>query len=527
MSVIIDPESIRPHEDTLYVLRLGDRTEAGAERVGEIARATAPEAEPRRLGETATGFYVDDRLVAFADATGGESRNFPQLDVLAPSDGLADRAFEAAAELARDEALIPRDATNQTVLAPTSLRGSRASRRRVGDSADYLGFARIQRTVRDIPVVGRGSRATVSVSDDGVEALAHNWRYADVVEEHSGAGIDRGRVIEAISEALAPIAEEQDVHVESARLVYYDADADLIQPAFRFIASYGRGDRVDDEDQIGGHLVGYVPALELFEELPPTLTRPRVHPKEPLATAFPRLNTRPTLGRYVVREDNAGWVASANSFLSGLRTAQTLFGTIAPIDRQYYWAEPRLYTDENREFIDAVQVALTESHGNWHIFSTLKDNADIVRFGDIPGDGYGGAARAGALAYWILHSCSVIPTSLDSDTSYDPWWDVFQGLHAAVGYRTKMWINDEVSFRYAFFAALGAPMVSNWLTTVINDDSYWPVETYVDNSHYDPERTVPWGRPSAVNVLGHAGDTIFQTTPLGRPSVLQQWWYGD
>ena len=527
MPVIIDPESIRPNDDILNILKLGERSEGGAERVLEIARSTAPDAEVRRLGENATGMYNGDRLVAFADPSGGESRNFPQLDLLVPTDGLDDRARQAASELAEDERFIPRDSTGHTVLDPTILHGSHASRRRVGDIAQYLGFSRIQRTVRDIPVVGKGSRATVTVSADGVEAVAHNWRYADVVEERPGGDIDRDRVANSIVEALQPIADDQDVRVESVELVYYDGDNDLIQPAYRFTASYGEGHGREATDGAAGHVIGYVPVWEALDLLPLTIDRPRIQPKEPQPAGVARqINTRPTIGRYVVREDNAGWVTSANSFLSGLRTAG-LFGAISPIDRQYYWAEPRLFLDENRQFIDSVQVGLTEAHGNWGLFSTLRDNAGLVSLSGIPGDGYGGAAGQGSLAYWILHSCSVIPTAIDATTTYDVWWNTFQGLHAALGYRTKMWINDEVSFRFAFFAGLGAPMVSNWLSTVINDDSYWPRETYEDSDHYTPSRTVPWGRPSAVNVFGHADDTIFQTAQLPRPSVLQQWWYGD
>ena len=252
MPVIIDPESIRPTDDILNVLRLGERTEAGAERVLEIARSTAPDAEVRRLGEDATGLYNGDRLVAFADPSGGESRNFPQLDLLTPTDGLDDRARQAASELAEDERFIPQDATGHTVLDPTVLYGSQASRRRAAEIAQYLGFARIQRTVRDIPVVGKGSRATTTVSADGVEAVAHNWRYADVVEERPGGEIDRDRVAHTIIEALEPIAQEQDVRVDSVELVYYDGDNDLIQPAYRFKASYGDGRHGDASDRVLG-----------------------------------------------------------------------------------------------------------------------------------------------------------------------------------------------------------------------------------------------------------------------------------
>jgi Family of unknown function (DUF6345) len=288
---------------------------------------------------------------------------------------------------------------------------------------------------------------------------------------------------------------------------------------FRYRATYG------GDDEPTGRLLGCVPAVKLFEDLRVTVPVATRVPKDSVVKPRPRIhNNAPTIGRYVVRQDNAGWVTSANSFLSGLRAAKLLNPSFAPVDRQYFWAEPRLFTDENHEFVDGVEVALTEVHGNWGLFTTLKNNADFVRLGGIPSDGYGGADGNGALAYWILHSCEVIPTSTDSPTSYDVWWNIFNGLHAALGYRTEMWINDEISWKFGFWAGLGAPMISNWLSTVINDDSYSPSDTYWDGN---VKMTEPMGRPSAVTVMGHSDDTIFDTSPLSRPSVLQQWWFDN
>jgi hypothetical protein len=371
-----------------------------------------------------------------------------------------------------------------------------------------------------VPVVGEGSEATVSVSADGIESLVHNWRSADRVEEYSGADIDRRRVVDAITESLAPVADEKDVRVENVDLVYYDGDNELIQPVYRFVAAVG--------DENSARLVGYVPALEAFDRLPLTIQPQKLQPRATKAALATRraAAARPALGRYVVRNDNAGWVESANSFLSGLR-ASAILGGVSPIDRQYYWAYPRLYENENRSFVDSVHVTLTEGHGNWWLFTTEGDDTDVVRLADIPADGYGGAFDLGTLAHWVIHSCSVIPAPIDTPASFDVWWDIFRGLHSAVGYRTVMWINDRVTWRYGFFAGLGAPMVSNWLSTVIGDDSYSPTTFYTDSDHHNPARVLPHGRPSAVNVFGHADDTIRQTTPLARPSVLQQWWYGD
>jgi hypothetical protein len=518
-SVDVSPDSIRAYDGVLPVFELGERSTAGVDHVLRLASRVAADPEHRRLSDTVTGVYQDKRLVALVDAESGEARMFPQLELLTPAEGLAESARAAAAELAEDRDLFPEDRTGRQVLEPSMLRGSRASRRRVAAAADHLAVARVRRHVDGIPVVGRGSQATIAVSADGIEAVNLHWRAAEVVEELAGTDIDPGRVAELIVEDLRVAAEDKDIRVESIDLVYYDGDQSFIQPVFRYRASYG------GDDQPTGRLVGYVPAVRLFEDLPVTIPVQQELPNEPKphAQVRPR-NNRPTIGRYVVRQDNAGWVASANSFLTGLQAASVFNPSFAPIDRQYYWAEPRLFTDENHEFVDGVQVALTEVHGNWGLFTTLKNNADFVQLSGIPSDGYGGADGQGSLAYWILHSCEVIPTAADTTTSYDVWWNIFNGLHSALGYRTEMWINDEITAKFAFAAGLGAPMISNWLSTIINDDSYPATDTYFDDN---VDMKQPMGRPSAITVLGHSDDTIFDTAPLSRPSTLQQWWYDN
>ena len=73
---------------------------------------------------------------------------------------------------------------------------------------------------------------------------------------------------------------------------------------------------------------------------------------------------------------------------------------------------------------------------------------------DIPSggsNGYGGGAGAsGDLAYWIIHSCEVLPTPADYSAenrrlAYDTWWDVFNGMHAVLSYRTQMFIADNAA----------------------------------------------------------------------------------
>lgn len=518
-SVELNRDSIRPFDGVLPVFRLGERSRAGGGHVLELASRLAPDAERRELSDTATGVYQAGRLIAFTDGETGEAIMVPQLEVLRAGDALDERAQAEAGRLSERDDLFPADRTGRDVQKPTLLRGSRGARRRPEETGTYLAVSRIRRHVDGIPVVGQGSQATVAVSADGVEAVRHRWRAAEVVDELAGSDIDRDRVAELIVEDLRVAAEDKDLRIEGVELAYHDGDQEFIQPVYRYRATYG------GEGETSGRLFGYVPAVRLFEELRVTVPIPTRLPRDLVVKGRPRLrNNAPTIGRYVVRQDNAGWVTSANSFLGGLRAARLFNPSFAPVDRQYYWAEPRLFTDENHEFVDGVEVALTEVHGNWGLFSTLKNNADLVQLSGIPSDGYGGADGAGLLAYWILHSCEVIPTSADSTTSYDVWWNIFNGLHAALGYRTEMWINDEITAKFGFLAGLGAPMISGWLTTIINDDSYSPTDTYYDSNVRMNE---PMGRPSAVTVLGHSDDTIFDTAPLARPSVLQQWWYDN
>jgi hypothetical protein len=225
----------------------------------------------------------------------------------------------------------------------------------------------------------------------------------------------------------------------------------------------------------------------------------------------------------VVRNDDSGWVTSANEFFSGLQIASSLFGAGIPFtNSQYYWAEPRLFTTEKDSFVNSVQVALTEVHGNWWLFSTRGNNQELVALGDIPSTGYG--AGGGRLKYWILHSCEVIPTQTDEATSFDVWWDIFNGLRAVVGYRTEMWINDHVTGRFGLYIGLGAAFVPAWLNDIASDDSYDPSQTYFDG---DRNMTEPMGRASAVVVCGHSDDIVSQVGSLGRASCLTEWWFDN
>jgi hypothetical protein len=320
--------------------------------------------------------------------------------------------------------------------------------------------------------------------------------------------------------------------VTRVRVGYYDGGLEMLQPVYRFEATI----RSEDGHVADRHLLGYVSVGEAPEPLPSLSAIPERHPTEPPARDTRPSETRepvgatrsshgsdPTVGRYVVRDDSPAWVASANSFMANLDLAQALFGRLTFTDSQYYWAEPfEFYSDRNR-FVNSVQIALNEVHGNWNLFTTEKNDADFVYLTDIPAGGYGNGG-GGHLAFWILHSCEVIPTATDESTSFDVWWNIFDGLHAAVGYRTEMWIADGATGPFGFAVGLGAPVIPAWINEVVSDSAYNPDTTYTDGNRHIKE---PMGRPSAIAVTGHGDDTAHDVGPLPAATSLTEWWIGN
>jgi hypothetical protein len=242
----------------------------------------------------------------------------------------------------------------------------------------------------------------------------------------------------------------------------------------------------------------------------------------------------PTVGRYVVRNDNPNWVANANEFWSGL----TIFPWMATnfTNAQYYWAIPQQYTTNKNNRVNSVNVALTEGHGDWWLFTTLSNCCDVVDINTIPG-GYGTSA-GGNLRFWAIHSCEVVPAPDDTGSWPNPWWNIFQGLHSVVGYRTIMYIDDDIGFPFGLNVGLGMPFVSSWLSTLHGASAYASnPATIVHGGHYpgDPCNYTgpnsilckPMGRATAIAVCGHENDNVFNTQVLPPASCLTVFWYPD
>jgi hypothetical protein len=399
------------------------------------------------------------------------------------------------------------------------------------------------------PVRGNASKAVFGVGADGnLQSLSHFWHPAKL----GGSTITprpTREIYSAIIAQLKSFAEISPVTVDSVELCFFDAGAAYIQPVFYFAATIQNNPQSKIVNQTHARISGYISlGSEPLESLP-SLTKPsdisppRFASKESPTPEVPksRRSYPPSLskrgnsikvGRYVVRNDSTAWVASANDFLSTLVKYSSpvlpwLPRFVTFLNSQYYWAEPFLFTSSKESFIDSVHIADTEVHGNWHLFSTYQNWGDIVSLSDIPASGYGGGA-GGSLAYWILHSCEIIPTETDyparKTQSFDAWWNIFNGLHAIVGYRTEMWIADGATTPFARDIARGFAVVPAWMKAVHDDMVYAPSP---GNIYYDTNRKMnePMGRASSISVCGHTDDVVWNVRSLGRAGCLHEWWY--
>ncbi len=115
-------------------------------------------------------------------------------------------------------------------------------------------------------------------------------------------------------------------------------------------------------------------------------------------------------------------------------------------------------------------LRLRRAMGDWWLFTTLSNCCDVVDINTIPG-GYG-ASAGGNLCFGVIHSCEVVPATDDTPNWPNTWWNIFKGLHAVVGYRTIMYIHDNVGKPFGENLAIGMPFVSSWLSAVHGTSAY-------------------------------------------------------
>ena len=475
------------------------------------------------------GVDEGNHLKAVVDLNSGDAGIYPSLGKLGPMSPASLPALVEEAQQVFSSGFITADDTRFEIDQPVLLNGATMVRDEDGSTrqekatAPYLAYFVAHRFVGNLPVDGPGSRAVLALSGSGsIEGLTRSWKTARQIGTVQTSGLDvRSQIANQMNYAL----KNSDVVIESVELAYYDGNQQLLQPVYRFTARIVNGAK-SDASSSDDRVIGYVAFGQTDEALPVQGVVNGDTPKAPAQNGLLEAQSGSqapgwiSVGRYVVRNDNSGWVNNANAFWSNLSSAGYGY---AFSNSQYYWAYPFEFTSSKNYYANAVNLNLTEAHGDWWYFTTYQNWGDGVNInGDIPYPGYGPAA-GGSLADWIIHSCEVVPTPSDTSAWANPWWTIFGGMRNVVGYRTIMYINDGAGGPYGWSLGWGAPVVSSWLQDVITLGAY-SGHPYA-YAHGGVWR--PMGRPSAISMCGHENDSAFATSYNGRAYCLNVYWYGD
>lgn len=516
------------HTDYLPLFSLGDASLFPADRLDDILKVAAPGVkfnklttphgsliEKRILQRGSQYFYDGVRLAGYTDPTTGETSVFPKLTTLT-----AGTHFDTSGitQIAANTTIIPVDDTQHSIITGSTLSGSQKT---VGGTATspatYLVESIIQRQVeyegRLYPVCGPGTKASFSFGSDGtVKAFTHLWRTA---KSHSSTitPLSQGLIQQNIAAQLSGANLNANVTVKGIDLCFFDSGNNYIQPVYRYNATVTHAFGLSDS-----LIVGYIPAGGTAQEPLPSLNPPanQAMPTDTSSDNSTSTNSNGTpskrqqggitVGRYAMRGDQYSpqIVVDENAFWSGLSSVSSDF-----VNSQYYWDEPFIYESDAQSYVDAVNVAFTEGHGNVHYFTTdetLPNWGGVEIANNIPANGYGPGA-GGSLAYWIIRSCDVVSTPIDYsaadyDEAFAPWWQVFNGMHAVMGYRTEAQVYDNEMGNVGKALGMGQSVVHGWMSAALGG-----------------------GKTSAVTVCGHDDDTIFDVANIGKPGCLQIWWY--
>lgn len=478
------------------------------------------------------------RMVGYVDQASGDAEVFSDLQTPRPSTLNTAGAVAIAERIFADPNVIPKDATTFKTSTTTLQKSENISLGgKAGAAAGVLTYVSLRRYVARglFPVFGVGSRAVVAIDGRGqVQGFLRSWRTA------RSAGVVVARVPataiqKAILTQLTPfLTSSIAIHVDRIGIGYYDGGGSSLEPVVYYFATM-RHRHVEVNGPAPDHFVGYLSINNQLENITmrfPVGRRPlRITAERAGGSA--RSASDPSVATFVTRHAESAWGQSAESFWAGISATSNA----ADFSRQEEnEAEPPFFLGEKNAHVNHVNIADTEGHGGWWIFSTSGDAGDIVDVRNIKEGGYGAAPTAGGnLAYWVIHACEVIPSqwdlrqrdgSGDGSAAFGPWWSVFGGLREVLGYRTQMYINDGVEHGFGEDMGRGGIALSSWFNHVAAATIYQANPT----CHSDAiNADVTCGRASAIVVAGHQNDAMLKDyKPLTtRAKKLVNFWMVD
>ena len=433
-------------------------------------------------------------------------------------------AVGAAGNYVKKLKLAPKDASQVVPKQVTTLSTGTLNKqggKTVG--ADKLQSVLFQRTLDGKAVMGKGSQLTVNLGDKGkVVGFHRSWNKV-VTSKIKPEFLSSKEVYDRIQNRLKnEIAGNIEVRVGTPRLVYFGNDRKFVQPAFFFEADLSTG-------KLKAFYSGVVEALKNAPE--PVSMRPNLK-ENPQAAKKPQgaIKTEPVkrlaklessgmadpyVGRYVVRNDSSHWVGDANDFKNGMVSGHCS-GCPGISFSQYYWSQPYMWTTHKNYYANKMDIALMEGHGNHWLFTTRGNCCDVVNLNSSSMTGYGGNA-GGRMDYLILKGCSVVPSARDRSDWSRPWWRIFKGLHQAIGFRTTMYINDNISDNFGYWIARNCRVLDSWFCATNTNSSYkW--------NRFRGAHVTGYG--SVIMIPGREGEGIYHSYNIANATStgLRNWY---
>ena len=510
----------------------------------------------------------------FAD---GSVRIFPDLGALtapaaAPSrhEGDDDRAVGAARKWVRGLGLLDSGPEHLGIIGMTTLtteQGTLATPRAAGAGAmasadvpavhmgrphDVLNSVQFVRELDGLPVLGpasiltadvaggavvggvialrgidpRGTRVSIISERQALQLFLQQFPYPVTIGKDHDSGGRAGT--SGAAPAGDPTAVELSGRLQSVMLIYYEQGMGVVQPAYLFDVL------ITGPTGLLAGMNWLIPAVQDTPE--PIVNHPVTQGPQPLFaspnTVLPATGcVQPPdvkYGRYILRDDDPGWLVDTQGFGSDIDAANAALRfwipSILPVnDYQYYWNYPWLWqptgsppTDESPYFPGSVNIALIEGHGAPWLITTEKNCCDVIYLPQITGFG-GNHNPAEITDYVIWQSCDVIPAPGDPyggayhspASPFDVWFNLFQGLRGTYGYHTTMNIWNGVGKAFGTDLGFGAQNLAAWFTEC-------------DNNVF--HHGGGWNYGSAVLISGHEADTLYDTCPLPDPGSLTIWW---
>jgi len=433
---------------------------------------------------------------------------------------------QAALELASKKLaalqLIPSDASSVTPKQVVMLSKTRIDQNKESVSQDLLQTVVFERTINKIPVLDPGSNLTLDLGNQGqVVGLSRNWNQLLPTTLKAKLRSQTDIYDEIESTLKQRFVGAAEVRVDQPRLIYYGENRKYVQPAYFYSAEVISRNNAVNNIYYAGVVQAAANSPEPFTfqkrekepALPATVQSSFKMP--PLGGVAYADGSGPTVGRYVVRDDSSDWVGDACDFKEGLEDGHR--SGLPPISfKDYYWDYPWLWTTNESSFVDKWSLVLMEGHGNHWLFTTKSNCCDVVDLNSSSQPGYGDLA-GGGMRYLILKGCSIIPAPPDKSNWPDPWWRVFKGLRQAVGFRTSMYINDDIADHFGYHLGENCRVLDSWF--------------HATNGCFSYQWNRFWGASvkgygSVVMIPGHEGDGIYHlgAAPPATSTGLTIWW---